>query len=232
VAAALGVVPIVGKFPLNQEALNDYFLLRCPMYVALRSSDVGVPLFVAVSFGVAFPLLYPIALLSLVIGECQDRVNLLRRLRPLPVLSSDSLARLPCGFIFPLALLCRAALLIPMLTPHLEQSATVQRCLLATVLASSVSALLLLADHMRAVSRSPASDQPKPADPEQYADIQESFELSQFETMRATDVGDVTALGEPVTARISLRGPQLFVPDWPVSTLTQLLLADPTVHHS
>ncbi|KAL3892559.1 MAG: hypothetical protein SGPRY_015015, partial [Prymnesium sp.] len=81
-------------FPLDQLACNEYFLLSSPFYLSIRTGELSVPLISSLVLGPAFPSLYPIALLSVLVGYLQDRWNFLRRLKPLAPLYGTPLSEL------------------------------------------------------------------------------------------------------------------------------------------
>ena len=60
-----------------------------PCYNGIRLAEICVPVAAAVAFGNAFPIFHLLAVLTCLIGEAQDRLNLLRRLRPLPILMNQ-----------------------------------------------------------------------------------------------------------------------------------------------
>ena len=59
------------------------------MYNGIRLAEICVPVAAAVAFGNVFPIFHLLAVLTCLIGEAQDRLNLLRRLRPLPILMNE-----------------------------------------------------------------------------------------------------------------------------------------------
>ena len=119
-AALLAAIPVLGKFPLDHEATAAYFTDQQPFYLGKRAAEIAIPFISAVAFGPAFPCLYALALVATVCGEAQDRVKVLRRLKRLPAQADDDLLQILTGVVFPVGILSRMALLLPIYSPKLD----------------------------------------------------------------------------------------------------------------
>ena len=119
-AGLLAAIPVVGKFPLDHEGTVAYFMTEQPFYLGKRTAEIAIPFISAVTFGPAFPCLYALALFATFCGEAQDRVKVLRRLKRLPTQADDDLLQILTGVVFPVGILSRMALLLPVYSPKLD----------------------------------------------------------------------------------------------------------------
>jgi len=121
-AAFLSIIPVLGKFPLDQMAANEYFVFENSFYLGVRTGEIAVPLISTMAFGVAFPMLYPIAFVATLIGVLQDRWNFLRRMKPLAPMSGVPLSEAVTGTLFPILLILRFGLMLVLFENKLDSS--------------------------------------------------------------------------------------------------------------
>jgi hypothetical protein len=209
-AALLAAIPVLGKFPLDHEATVAYFTEEQPFYLGKRAAEIAIPFISAVAFGPAFPCLYALALVATVCGEAQDRVKVLRRLKRLPTQADDDLLQILTGVVFPVGILSRMALLLPIYSPKLDgnpDSVTLLKRLVCGV--GAVCLVFLLANLLDMLCRTKV----KP------------LKLRELEQMRA---GDVEAGGAKSAPAYSERtGPTAgtYEPPLPRRIVTQLKMS-------